>query len=220
VKTEELIVNLARASGPWTPLSPIRVRVIRWLLVSLGLCALTVMLIGARGDLARSLQDPAFLFFAIATLAAGLVAAAAAMTLSVPGAEVTPIWRILAVLLVTGWAVAWAAALVSGGDPGSRLAAFPNHWACVAEIVGLSVVSGWVFFAMLRRAAPLRRAWCAALAALASAALAATATQLICPIDDPAHHVVSHVAPVALLTGLGTLAGSRTLRRPARHAGR
>lgn len=216
MKTEELIVNLAQASGPWTPLPPVRVRVIRWLLVSLGLCALAVVSIGARSDLTRSVQDPGFMFFAIATLAAGLVAAVAAMTLSVPGAEATPAWRILAVLLAIGWAVAWTAALVSGGDPGSRLAAFPNHWACVAEIAGLSVVSGWVFFAMLRRAAPLRPGWCGTLATLASAALAATATQLICHIDDPAHHVVSHVTPVALLTGLGTWAGSRRLlKRPA-----
>jgi hypothetical protein len=181
--------------------------------VSLGLCALTVVVVGARGDFARSLQDPVFVLFAMATLAAGLLAAGSAMTLSVPGAEVTARWRILAVLLMGGWALAWVGALVSGGDAGARLAAFPNHWACVAEIVGLSVPSGWVFFVMLGRAAPLRPAWCAALASVASAALAATATQIICPIDDPGHHIVSHVTPVALLTGFGTLAGSRATRR-------
>jgi hypothetical protein len=213
VKTEDLIVQLASRPGPWTPLPGVRVRVVRWLLLSLGLCALTVIVIGARGDLARSLQGPGFVLFAILTLAAGLIAAGAAMTLSVPGAEVTARWRILAVLLIGGWALGWTAALLSGGDAGARLASFPNHWACVAEIAGLSVPSGWAFFVMLRRAAPLRPAWCAALASVASAALAATATQIICPIDDPGHHVVSHVTPVALLTGLGTFAGSRALRR-------
>jgi hypothetical protein len=213
VKTEELIVNLARESGPWTPLPAVRVRVVRWLLVSLGLGALAVMLIGPRGDLAQSLRDPAFVLFALPSITAGLVAAGAAMTLSVPGAEVTPRWRILAVLLIGGWALAWLGALLSGGDAGARLAAFPNHWACVAEIVGLSVPSGWVFFVMLRRAAPLRQTWCVALATIASAAIAATATQIICPLDDPGHHVVSHVTPVAVLTGFGTFAGSRALRR-------
>jgi hypothetical protein len=74
------------------------------------------------------------------------------------------------------------------------------------------VVSGLVFFAMLRGGAPVRRTWCAALATLASATLAATATQIICRIDDPAHHVTSHVLPVSLLTVAGTLAGTRALR--------
>jgi hypothetical protein len=211
VKTEDLIVNLARNAG-WTPLPPIRVRLARWLGVSLALCALTVLLIGARDDLGKALRDPAFILLAAATLGAGLLAAASGMTLSVPGAEVTPVWRLLAVVLAAAWAFAWTMALLSGGNAGWRLAAFPNHWACVAEIAGMSVLSGLVFFAMLRRGAPVRRTWCAALATLASATLAATATQIICPIDDPAHHLTSHVLPVSLLTAAGTLAGTRALR--------
>jgi hypothetical protein len=211
VTTEDLIVNLARRAG-WTPLPPIHVRVARWLAVSLALCALAVLLIGAREDLPSAMRDPAFILFAAATFAAGLVAAAAGMTLSVPGAEVTPVWRLLAVVLAAGWALAWTMALLSGGDAGLRLAAFPNHWPCVAEITGMSVLSGLVFFGMLRRAAPVRRTWCAALATLASATLAATATQIICPIDDPAHHLTGHVLPVSLLTAAGTLAGARALR--------
>ena len=215
MKTEDLIVNLARSAG-WMPLPPIRVRVARWLAGSLALCALTVLLVGARADLRNALRDPAFILFAAATLAAGLVAAAAGMTLSVPGAEVTPVRRLLAVVLAAGWALAWMMALLSGGDAGLRLAAFPNHWACVAEITGMSVLSGLVFFVMLRHGAPVRPTWCAALATLASATLAATATQIICPIDDPAHHLTSHVLPVSLLTAAGTLAGTRVLKNPLR----
>ena len=211
MKTEELIVKLASSSGPWTPLAPVRVRVARWLMLSLGVCALTVAMVGARADILPSLQDPGFVTLALATFAAGLVAAAAGMMLGVPGAERTPLWRIVAVLFAAGWALVLLARLVSGGDAWPRLAAFPNHWACVAEIIGLSAVSGWIFFAMLRRAAPLQRTWSAMLATLAPAALAATATQIMCPIDDPAHQIVSHVTPVALLAVIGTLAGRRAL---------
>lgn len=211
MKTEELIVKLASSSGPWTPLAPVRIRVARWWMFALGLCALTVAMVGARADILQSLQDPGFVTLALMTLAAGLVASAAGMMLGVPGAERTPLWRMVAVLLAAGWALVLLIRLVSGGDPWPRLAAFPNHWACVAEIIGLSAVSGWVFFVMLRRAAPLERTWSAMLAALAPAALAATATQIMCPIDDPAHHLVSHVTPVALLAAIGTLAGRRAL---------
>ena len=81
----------------------------------------------------------------------------------------------------------------------------------------MSVLSGLVFFGMLRRGAPVRRTWCAALATLASATLAATATQIICPIDEPAHLLTSHVLPVSLLTAAGTLAGTRALRATMIH---
>ena len=74
---------------------------------------------------------------------------------------------------------------------------------------------------MLRRAAPLRQAWTGALATLAAAALGAAATQVLCPIDDPAHQLVGHVLPVILLAIAGTIAGRRAfdwLRRPPSHA--
>jgi hypothetical protein len=75
----------------------------------------------------------------------------------------------------------------------------------------LSIVPGWALFAMLCRAAPLRRAWSAALATLAAVALAAVATQVICPVDDPAHQVVGHVLPVAFLSVSGAIVGRRWL---------
>lgn len=212
MKTEDLIVELARASGPWTPLAPVRIRVVRWLAVSIGLCVVTVLAIGARPDLGARLADPAFLVPLALLLGAGLIAAAAAMTLSVPGAETTPSWRAVAMGLGVGWAIAIVLRLVAAADWWPRVAAFPNHWACVVEITGLAIVCGWVLVGMLRRAAPLQPGWSAALAAIASAVLAAAATQIICPLDDAAHHFLSHVVPVAVVAAAGTIVGSRALR--------
>jgi hypothetical protein len=64
---------------------------------------------------------------------------------------------------------------------------------------------------MLRRAAPLRQGWCGALATLAAAAIGAAATQVLCPIDDPAHQLVGHLLPVILLAVAGLVAGRRAL---------
>ena len=65
------------------------------------------------------------------------------------------------------------------------------------------MLAGWPFFGMLRRAAPLRKNWSAALATLDAAALGAAATQFVCPIDDPAHQLVAHLLPVVLLSAWG-----------------
>jgi hypothetical protein len=67
---------------------------------------------------------------------------------------------------------------------------------------------------MLRRASALQPRWTAGLATLAAAALAAVAVQLICPIDDPAHQIVSHVTTVLVLVAVGALAGRQALTRP------
>ena len=209
MRTEDLIVDLARQSGPWTPLAPVRVRLARWLALAIGLGGVAVAVIGARSDFADAIQRPAFVALAMATLATGLVAAWSALVLSVPGAERTPLVRILAAILIAGWAMTFVIQLATGGNAWPRLAAFPNHWGCVVRISALSILSGVVLFAMLRRAAPLRPHLCAALAALASASLAATATYIMCPVDDPAHQLVSHVLPVAAIVFAGTIIGVR-----------
>ena len=41
--------------------------------------------------------------------------------------------------------------------------------------------------------------------------VAAVATQLICPVDDPAHLIVGHVVPVAFLSAWGAMVGRRWL---------
>ena len=101
------------------------------------------------------------------------------------------------------------ARLLEDGDPVRRLLVLPIHSLCVIEIAGFGIVPAWALFAMLRRAAPLRPAWSGALATLAAAALGAAATQVLCPIDDPAHQLVGHVLPVILLAAAGTLVGRR-----------
>ena len=214
MKTDDLIVTLAHDSAPWTPLAPARTRAARWLLGSAALCVATIAIVGARADLVLALRTPVYLALAITLLSSALLGAFAAMTLSVPGAESTPALRVLSVILAAGWALSFVVRLLPGGDAWPRIAAFPNHWACVAEITGLSLVSGGVLYAMMRRAAPLRLGWSAAVATLASATLAATATQIMCPIDDPAHHVVSHVAPVAVLVLAGAILGRRAIAKP------
>jgi hypothetical protein len=211
VRTDELIVQLARAAGPVRPLPGPSVRLARWTAAAASMTALGVIVIGPRADVLTAIYQPTFVALAVATLGTALLSAAGAFVLSVPGVERSPLQR--AVPLVAGgvWALVLVVLLTTGGDPVQRILALPFHWACVIEIVGLSIVPSWVLFVMLRRAAPLRRAWSAAFATLAAVALAAVATQVICPLDDPAHQLVGHLLPVALLSLSGTIVGRRWL---------
>jgi hypothetical protein len=211
VRTDELIVQLARAAGPVRPLPGPSVRLARWTAAAVPLAALGVIVIGPRKDILTAIYQPTFVWLAMATLGTALLSAMGAFVLSVPGAERSPLQRMVPLVVGGVWALVLVVLLTNGGDPVQRVLALPFHWACLFEIAGLSVVPGWALFAMLRRAAPLQPVWTAALAMLAAGALAAVATQLICPVDDPAHLLVGHVVPVAFLSAWGAMVGRRWL---------
>jgi hypothetical protein len=151
------------------------------------------------------------------TLAAGVLAGATAFALSVPGIDRSTSRRALPFVTALVWAGLLAVLLANGGQPAQRLMAFPVNWPCGYKILGFSVIFGGAILVLLRRAAPLDFVWTGSLAALAATAMAAAATQLVCPVDDPAHQLVGHVVPVIVLAAAGTAIGVRALNwlRPA-----
>jgi hypothetical protein len=211
VRTDDLIVQLARAAGPVRPLARPSVRLARWTAAALPFAVLCVVAIGARHDLGRAIQRPTFVALAAVSLLTGLAAAASSFVMSVPGSDRSALRRALPVALGAVWAFALLVLVFEGGDPVRRILALPIHAACVIEIAGIAVVPSWALFAMIRRAAPLQLAWSAGLATLAGVGLGAAATQVICPLDDPAHQLVGHVLPAAILVLAGTLVGRRSL---------
>jgi hypothetical protein len=179
--------------------------------------ALAVIVIGPRTNVLFASSQPVFLGIAVITVCTALLSAASALVLSIPGAERSPWQRVLPLIACSAWTVALLYLLAGEGAAIRRLLQWPVHLACLVEIAGLSVVPGWALFAMLRRAAPLQRAWSGALATLAALSIAAAATQFICPLDDPAHQLVGHVLPVIVLSMFGAIAGQRYLNWMARH---
>jgi hypothetical protein len=202
--TDELILQLARSAAPVTPLRPSSARVRRWLAMATFGGVAAVLAIGPRADLGAAVLRPAFVASLLALLVAATSAAAAALALSVPGAERSSRWRLLPIAAIVAWAATWI--LVMATSPAGHARLF--HAGCAIEIAVLGVATGWALVAMVRRAAPLQPAWTAALAAIAAVTVASAATQVICPIDDPVHQLVGHVL-VAGVAGLAIFAVGR-----------
>jgi hypothetical protein len=213
VRTDDLIVELARNASPVAPLASPSVRFARWAAVMFLFAAVGVFVLGPRPDIAEALRQAAYVARLVITLLTAVLAAVAAFVLSVPGAERTKAQRIMPFVAVCAWTALLGTFLIAGGDPVARVIAFPVNWPCGYKILGFSIVPGFVLFALLRRAAPLEPVWNASLAALAATALGAAATQFICPVDDPAHQLVGHVLPVVVLAAAGTIAGYQSLRK-------
>lgn len=216
MRTDELIVELARSAGPVRPLPSPSIRLARWTAITTPLIALAVVVIGPRADVVTAMSQPAFLAIALATIGTALLSAASALVLAIPGAERSPWQRVAPLIAGSAWVLALVYLLTVEAAAIARVLRWPFHWACLIEIVGLGLMPGWALFAMLRRAAPLQRAWSGALATLAAVAISAAATQFICPVDDPAHQFVGHLLPVVVLSMLGAIAGQRFLHWTSR----
>jgi hypothetical protein len=213
MKTEDLIVALARSAAPVRPLRPPRVRFAAWSVIAIALAAVAVIVIGPRHDLSAALTRPVFDVSLLALLAAAALGAVTALTLGVPGAERSPVQRILPIVAIVLWTLIWLALTIVTSSSAAARAVRPVHWACLAEIAVLSAATGGALLMMIRRAAPLRPAWAASLAALSAVAVGSAATQVICPIDAPLHQLVGHVGPAVAIGTLGAWLGRLALAR-------
>lgn len=213
VRTDDLIIELARGASPVTPLAPPAVRWARWAGAMSALSAVGVLLLGPRADLAHALTQAPYAIRLIATLLAASLASVAAFAMSVPNADRSPAQQIIAYAAFLSWVFVLTVLLVSGGHASARLLAFPVNWPCSFKILGFSLVPAVTLFVLLRRAAPLQIVQNAGLAAVAATTVGAVATQFICPVDDPAHQLIGHVIPVIVLSAIGLLGGYRTLER-------
>lgn len=212
--TEDLIIRLAGSAGPVKALPPPMRRFGWWTAGAVTVTVVGVALIRTRPDLWTRPHHVQLFSVATLTLATALISAGAAFILSVPGAERSAAQRWAPIAVCLTWATLLVVLVLSGGSALGRIVALPVHKGCVIQITALALLPGWMLFAMLRRAAPLRLRWSGGLATLAAVALAATGTQFLCPIDDPAHLLVGHFVPVAALALAGALMGGRALRAP------
>ena len=206
MRTDELIVQLARAASPIRPLPPPGVRAVRWLAAALLVMFVAIAAVGPRADLAAALGQPFFVASLAALLLTLVSGASAALVLSVPGAERSPAQHVLPVLAAATWSAIWFVMWSAEDAPAGRRTA-PLHWACAIQIAVSALGVGWLLLAMVARGAPLRPLLTAAVAGLASMAAGASVAQVFCPVDDARHQLVGHVLIGLMVAGAGLLAG-------------
>jgi hypothetical protein len=214
--TEELIVALAADAQPVRLLPPPEVRFARWVAASAAMIVAGVLTIGLRPNAAALVFDTGFVAQALLLAAVALVAAAGAFVLSVPGRERTAAQRWAPLAVGTAWAVLLVTGFVRTGGSLVDLRREPLHAFCAAVIMGFAVAPGFLLFAMVQRAAPLRRSWSAGLVALGGAACGLSVIQWVCPIGRVEHLLVAHALPAVVLAMAAAVAGAIALERIAR----
>ncbi|MDJ0847979.1 MAG: NrsF family protein [Myxococcota bacterium] len=161
------------------------------------------------GALDQLLSAPRFAFETLFGAAAGLVAVWMAFALGIPGHGATR-RRVAAGL---GLLVLWSCAYVVGlFDPALEPSMLGKRPGCVFEVLIYGTPTLLVALALLRRLAPLERAWTGAVVGAAAGAMPGLLMQLAC-MYVPSHILAFHIGPVAALAAAGAALGPLLLRR-------
>lgn len=168
--------------------------------------------IGPRFDIAEAATTLRFVLKPLEMIALAIVSAFALTRLIEPGAKARPalaaIWAVpllvalavMAELLATP-SESWPARLV--GD---------NALKCLALIPLLSLAPLAALILAMRRGAPTRPVLAGAIAGLAAGAIGGLLYATHCPDDSPLFVAAWYTIAIALVTGLGAVAGARLLR--------
>ncbi len=211
MKTDDVIDRLARDLRPVRPFRhPVR-RGFEWLAVTALLLA-AVVLLRAMVTGAPLVGVPAALVIPqAAAIAASAAAAVAAFVTVVPGASRRVlVWPMLAALIWGGGMLAAVLRESRAGAMGPAAA----EWHCVFLIALGSLVPVAVLVHLLRGGAPLTPRRTLALGVLSAASLANIGACLSLPHTSNAALLLWHGVTVAVLVGIGAMAGPKVLGWP------
>ena len=211
MKTEDLIVGLARDSGLVRRLPHPWVRAAVWVTATTIYLAGLVLFMAPPGRLGAAFVDLRFSFEQVAAGLVGLTAGAAALTTVVPGRS----RRVLVAPIVAG--VLWSGTVAFGGvqdalQYGATGIPLRTDWPCVAAIVLTGSLPAAGLVHMLRRGAPLTPRITVALAVLAAAAFANVTACLVRPHDSSLTVLVWHGTSVLALCGVAGVLGTSVLK--------
>ena len=208
MRTEDLIDRLARDADRVRPLPAPGRRAGVWFAVSAAFVTIVVLVMSPRPDLAEALRSSRFWVEQLAALLTAVLAAHAALALSIPGTSrriaITPL----------GPAAVWIGSQGVGcfvdvaARTGWDISAEPE---CLALIALTGSLPLFLLLPMVRLGVPVRPRLCVALVALAAAALGNVGLRVFHAQDAALMILVWQTGSVALLTLVGWFFGPKIL---------
>jgi hypothetical protein len=210
MKTEDLIKGLAadRTRGMAQDSA--------WLIALLAgsmMAAITFFaLLGLRPDFANAMETIRFIFKFVITIVLSATAWAALRALSTPAAPARS--AVLMLLVAPAMLGAAAVAEIMILPEGERMARMigTNNLLCLLAIPAIGAVPLAIFIAALRYGAPSDPGRAGMVAGILAGAVAATFYAAHCTDDSPLFVIVWYTLAIAILAGVGALAGRCAVR--------
>ena len=212
MQTEDLIASLVDMARPVQRLRPPLLRAGLWLFAVAALAAAGILAFANLGVFSARIRDPKLAWELTGTVATGAAAIIAAFYLSLP--DRSRGWALLPLPPLALWIGA------SGYNCYRHWLNFgPDGWSigesahCFAFILGLSAPLALTLYLALRRSYTLTPVSVAAMGGLGVAGIAAFVLQFFHPFDVTFMDLGLHLAAVALVVSLASLAGNLADRR-------
>lgn len=208
ITTPDLIDSLAADLTPVHRLRPPLVRAVGWLLLAALVLALLALVQGIRPDLAQRLHESAFVINLGATLATGILGAAAAFIVSLPGRSRW--WLLLPAPALIAWlATIGYQCLTRWVNLDAGSITLGETARCFATLVLTGLPLSLALLIMLRYAAALRPTAVTLIGSLAVAGITATALTLFHAIDATVMILTWNLGAALLIIGLGAVVSRR-----------
>lgn len=206
--TEDLIGKLTAELKPVRPVAPVWQRAAVLTVLALGAVFGLIFAFtqGLRPDWRYMLSLHSCQVGAI--FLAGVLAAFAAFTLSVPDTKIRPHVTAMIGLASTLWGVIILQEVLAGW-PLTTSVAERN---CLTDFSMLLVLPFAAGIFMAARGAPVWRGWAGYSVTLSAASFAALGMRFLCPSEEPGHLLVWHFLPVVVFALFGSLFGEILLK--------
>lgn len=213
MRTDDLIRELSAGLAPVRRVMPPARAALLWLGCAAAVIGAAVAWVGLRHDIALRLMVPEEQLNLAAALATGIAAAFAAFQLALPDRSAR--WALLplpfAALWISGLGWGCLRDLAEQGSLGMG-----TSFGCMRFILGFGIPMTAGLLWLTRHAAWIRPAPVAALAGLASAAIASVGLTLVHHLDAAAMVLAWHGGSIALVMLAAWLFGPKALRAAAR----
>jgi hypothetical protein len=210
IKTDRLIDEIAARADPVRRLRRPTVRLIVWLAAAMVTVAAIALVHGLRPDLSSRLAEPHFTIPLAMSIATGVVAALAALNLSLP--DRSSAWLLLPLPTLLVWLSGIGYGCLAHWIPLTpESVTLGGSLRCLSTIVLTSLPLSFLSIVMLRHALPIRPLETMAAGSLAVTAFAASAVTLLHDLEATALVLAWNLGAVAMTVLLGGLFGRALL---------
>ncbi len=210
----ELVSRLAHEIKPARRLRPVRVRLVLWMLLEVGVLAWVIT--HTDNDFLPKLEHrPAYALEIVLFVAAAMISAILALRSAIPGRPLRAAETILGVTLVLAGIV-----LITVSAPiriDYQLQEFLHlGLRCASETLVLAATPWLLLWWLVSRGFPTRGRLSGSLIGAGAMFFSFALMRIVCPIDEPLHLLTWHLLPAFTLIALSTWAGAVLLRFPRR----
>lgn len=208
--TDDLVARLAASAVPVRRLAPPMTRALAWLAVVAALSGAAVWKLSDLHVFAERASDPRLALELAATLATGVCGVIGAFHLSVP--DRPRAWALLPVPFAALWMVLTGLGCWQyWGEPAGSGWRLGESSQCFIFLLGAGVPLSGLLLLALGRARPLEPRLAAGVGLLGVAGLAGFILQFFHPFDITLLDLGAHLAAFAILIGVFSFVGGRTL---------